>query len=265
MSNILHILNGDATLHGFEQTGLDGDVLVWREVLSQGPLAEDISSAAFWQHRSAWICKAFSETPDGYQTRVIKPLEILSRDYAEINLWFEFDLHCQVNMLGVIMLLNRQTDLTERAIYLICPDTFPGKDNFKGMGELNGEELTYLYDNIRVQLSEYDFELAAEAWGIYTANDAGRLQEWLNNTSFWGSLHILKAAMQAQLKRLQLNKQGLNYIHQKLLDIYNSGAHKRADMYTTFWATEKIYGMGDSEIDIYLQQLTNRGLIDLKD
>jgi hypothetical protein len=265
MNKILHIINGDATLRSFEQTGLDGDILVWREVLSEGPVTEDILSAAFWQHRSAWICKTFKETPTGYQNSVITHLEILSRDYEVINLWFEFDLHCQINMLGVMMLLSRQTDLTERAIYLISPDTFPGKINFKGMGELNGEELTYLYDNIRIQLSAYDFALAAEAWEIYKTGDAVRLQEWLSNTAFWGGLHMLQPAMQAQLKRLQLNAQSLNFIHQKLLDIYNSGVHKRADIYITFWATEKIYGMGDSEIDFYLQQLADRGFISLND
>ena len=264
MSNtILHILNGDATLHSFEQTGIDGDVMVWREVLSEGPLSENITSAAFWQARSEWISKSFDETPGGYHDKVIAPLEKLSQPYHEINLWFEFDLHCQVNLLGVLQLLAQHTDLSAPAIYLICPAEYPGMENFKGMGELNEKQLEYLFDNIRVQLSEYDFVLAAEAWAAYVSHDAGKLQHWLNATHFWANLPLLRPAMEAHLKRLLINADGLNYIQQKLLYIYNSGIQTRTAIYHTFWDTEKIYGMGDEELNSYLDQLAEKGLIQL--
>jgi hypothetical protein len=67
--------------------------------------------------------------------------------------------------------------------------------------------------------------------------------------------------MQAHLKRLLTNANGLNYIHQKLLDIYKSGITNKHEIYITFWETEKIYGMGDKELDIYLNHLTKRGYI----
>lgn len=162
--NILHILNGDSTLQGFEQTGLDGDIMVWREMLSEGPLEENISSASFWKNREEWISGAFNENNEKYQQKMLDELTKLSEQYDEINLWFEFDLHCQANLLGVIAYLQQKIDLSAPAIYLICPGDFPGKEDFRGMGELNGEELEYLYDNIREQLNEKDFSIAAQAW-----------------------------------------------------------------------------------------------------
>ena len=263
MASILHILNGDSTAHSFYETGLDGDVLVWREVLSQGPLVEDISSAAFWNARSEWICGGFNETPDNYAENVIKPLEKLSEPYEEINLWFEFDLHCQCNLLGVMMMIAKRVDLSEQAIYLICPDEFPEKPNFKGMGELNGEELEYLYDNIRVQLNEFDFTLAGEAWSLYMSGDDRGLEKWLNENTFWSNLSLLKPALIAHLARIRVNKSGLNHIEQKLLDIYNYGIKDKPSIYNAFWQTEKIYGMGDLEINIYLKRLADKGLISL--
>lgn len=255
MSNILHILNGDSTLLSFERTGIDGDVLVWREVLSEGPLLENIESAAFWRERTEWITETFGESAESYQHNVVEPLALLSEPFTGINLWFEFDLHCQVNMLGVMMLLTQQTDLTERNFYLICPDSFPGKPDFRGMGELTGSELEYLYDNIRVQLSDYDFELATEAWDIYITKDALQLESWLAVDRFWGSLHSLKQAFEAHLKRLQIDADGHNYIEQKLLAIYNSGIIERSSIYQEFWKTEPIYGMGDMELNTYLNKL----------
>lgn len=260
--NILHILNGDSTNYGFEQTGLEGDVLIWREVLSEGPLEKTISSAHFWRVRQEWIEGAFNETPDKYQHKMLDQLSILSGQYDEINLWFEFDLHCQVNLLGIMAYLEQKTDLSAPAIYLICPGDYPGKADFRGMGELNGEELEYLYDNIREQLSDEDFAIAGQAWAAYVTGDASTLNSFLSATDFWGSLHFLKPALQAQLKRLELNQQGLNYIEQKLLGIYNSGIKTTAELYLEFWKTEKIYGMGDAEVGLYLKRLYDKKLID---
>lgn len=263
MSTILHILNGDSTAYSFGETGLDGDILVWREVLSQGPLQEDISSGAFWSARSEWICDGLNETPENYLENVVNPLAKLNEPYEEINLWFEFDLHCQANLLGVLNMLLKRTDLSAPAIFLICPGEFPGKHIFSGMGELNGEELEYLYDNIRVQLSEADFAIAEQAWKLYVSGDADALEKWLNENTFWGSLSLLKPAMQAHLGRVRVNENGLNAIEQKLLDIYNSGIKTKHGIYHTFWQTEKIHGMGDLEIDIYLRRLADKQLITL--
>lgn len=261
--NILHILNGDSTLRSFEDTGLEGDRLVWREILSEGPLEADISSASFWRARASWIGKTFRETPEDYLTAMMGELSKLGEPYDEINLWFEFDLHCQANLLGVLNYLIKKTDLSAPAVYLICPEDFPGKENFMGMGELNGEELEYLYDTIRTQLGEPDFTLAAEAWLVYVSQNAGRLQRFISGTAFWGNLSALKPALEAQLRRLQLDKDGLNGVEKKLLDIYNGGAKTKREIYRAFWKTEKIYGFGDLQIDIYLKSLEEKGLIRL--
>src|ERR1700733_12383061 len=110
--SILHILNGDSTAISFEETGLDGDILVWREVFSEGPVEEDVTSASFWRNRSEWICKGVNETPENYQHNVLDQLAKLEGSYDEINLWFEFDLHCQANLLGVMNYLKQKTDLS---------------------------------------------------------------------------------------------------------------------------------------------------------
>src|SRR6185312_16532082 len=100
--NILHILNGDSTLRGFQETGLEGNTMVWRESLSEGPLEADISSAGFWRDRANWIGKTYRESPEDYLATMMNELSKLGEPYDEINLWFEFDLHCQANLLGVL-------------------------------------------------------------------------------------------------------------------------------------------------------------------
>ncbi|MFD1257210.1 DUF1835 domain-containing protein [Mucilaginibacter terrae] len=259
--NQLHILNGDATLTGFNQTGLDGEVLVWREVFSEGPLSVRLD-ADFWTRRANWISNAFEDAAGSYQENVLLELEKLNEPYEEINLWFEFDLHCQVNLLGVMQLLKQEVNLTAPALYLICPDSFPGVENFKGMGQLNGDQLEDLYDT-RLHLTEYDFIIATEAWKTYIQFDAEALQQWIDATPFWGSLHLLKPALEAQVKRLQVSSGGLNFIEQKLLQFYQNGIATRNGLYQSFWSEAPIYGMGDAELDIYLKRLEDKLLIKL--
>ncbi|MCC8410734.1 DUF1835 domain-containing protein [Mucilaginibacter sp. UR6-1] len=261
MEKQLHILNGDAMLHGFNGTGLGGDVLVWREILSEGPVTEDISSAAFWEARGKWISESFNEPAESYKIKVIDEIGKLSCPYSQITLWFEFDLHCQINLLGALNLLRLQSNLSEPAIYLVCPAEYPGKPDFKGLGELNGSELDYLYDSIRVQLTDYDLTLAAEAWAAYCTAEAEKIEAFITGTPFWANLPLLKPSFEAHLKRLQTNSRGLNYIEQQLLDIYNSGKTTKPDIYAAFWAQNNIYGLGDTAIDLYLNKLQQKGLI----
>lgn len=262
MNSILHILNGDAALDGFEQTGLEGDVMVWREVFSEGPLREDILSAAFWNARRDWIGRTFDAPEDDYQHKVLDELEKLNGPYTEINLWFEFDLHCQVNLLGILEMLTLKTDMSAPAIYLVCLADCVQFDNKKGLGELNGRQFEELYD-ARERLNEWELGLAADAWKLYVSNDKAGLEKWLNENTFWGGMPLLKPALMAHLKRLQINGDGLSYLEQKLLDIYNAGAGTKAAIYAAFWQTEAIFGMGDLEIDLYLDKLKAKGLISL--
>ncbi|WP_345950280.1 DUF1835 domain-containing protein [Mucilaginibacter sp. PAMB04274] len=260
--NHLHIINGDATLNGFNQTGLDGDVLVWREVFSEGPLAVTLD-AEFWSKRAEFVAQTFKDAPGNYQEMILQELEKLSEPYDDITLWFEFDLHCQVNLLGIMQLLQQHVDLSVPQIYLVCPDDFPDVTNFKGMGQLNGEQLESLYDN-RLHLTDYDFTLATEAWQKYITGNVHELQQWIDENPFWGSMHLLKPALQAHVKRLQQNEDGLGYIEQKLLQLYKNGISSRAAVFEAFSNELPIYGMGDAEVDAYLNRLINKGLIALE-
>lgn len=262
MNNVLHILNGDATWQGFNQTGIAGDVMIWREIFSEGPLTDKLD-ASFWRTRQQWMQQAFGIPEADYKEKVLQEMEKLNRPYNEINIWFEFDLHCQMNMLGVMHLLRQQSDLNERALFLICPAGVEGVTDFRGMGQLNAEQLEHLFDN-RIQLTPYDFTLAAEAWNAYLSNDAGVLEQWLHRVSFWGSLHLLKPAMQAHLRRLITNAQGLNYIEETLVDLWNRGHHTITQLYNEFSRGNSIYGMGDREVERYISKLQQKGLITLE-
>jgi len=49
MNNIIHVLNGDSTVQILAKSGIQGDVIVWRELLCEGPVNFTVGSDEFWK------------------------------------------------------------------------------------------------------------------------------------------------------------------------------------------------------------------------
>jgi hypothetical protein len=251
----IHILNGDATLNIFKETNIEGDILVWREILAEGP----VSKTDLWAVRSKYICNTFGGNAEDYAQGVINEAERLKHlnDYDEIVLWFEYDLVCQINLTYILSVLN-QTFEADQIISLICPDHIEGLPNFKGLGELNAEQLKQLLPT-KVALQKSDLELATEVWDLYVENDPTKINAYLGKD--FGNLSLLKKALKAHLLRFPKAGNQLNYIDEVLLDIINSGTTSKTEIYNQFWAKEPIFGMGDLQLDYALNKLQERGLI----
>lgn len=252
MSKTLHILNGDSTFHTFKETGLTGDTLVWREMLSEGP----VSAQNLWETRAKWINEVYGESLSGYQEKVLSTVRKLKKldQYDELVLWFEYDLFCQINLIGILNILNQNAELP--TIYLICPREIEGLPNFRGLGELNAMQLTNLWPS-RIKLNKLDLNLASEAWNLYVANNPVAIEAFLDRD--FGQLPLLKNALRAHLLRFPKAPKQLNHIEETLLQIIDSGIHSKSAIYQAFWSKEPIYGMGDLQIDHILQQLQAKG------
>ena len=251
----LHILNGDATLVIFKQTSFEGDILVWREVLAEGP----VSKTDLWATRAKWISSTFGDTESNYTNKVLDEVEKLkdAKAYDELILWFEYDLVCQINLIYILSVLkNLETE--NLPIYLICPDRFEGIANFRGLGELNATQLTQLYSS-RYKLDTSDLSIASRAWNSYTENNPNAIQTLLQED--FDNLPLLKNALTAHLLRFPNPDTKLNYIEETLLNIIHKGITKRTEIYKSFWLKESIFGITDLQIDLILDQLVANGFI----
>jgi len=101
---VYHILNGDSLAHKFPNTQIGGNIIVMREALIDGDLSGE-NLHDFWQSRA----KQVGVTEAQYYHRVVSEFEKLMNAPAnsEFNLWFEYDLFCQVNMWFVISTINQ--------------------------------------------------------------------------------------------------------------------------------------------------------------
>lgn len=256
---ILNVLNGDATRHSFEQAGLAGEVLVWDEVLSEGPVPANAAVEEFFAVRARWLAGAFAAGMEEYQNEVLAKYQTLKNytAYDEVVLWYEYDLHCQINLIFLlhVFYLNPNTDRTN--VFLICPDSHPHHPHFAGIGQLTPAELAVLADQ-RIQLHEADLAIASAAWMAYCSSDAGEIEKVLALDS--GNLLHLKPALSAHLTRFEHPGTGLSGLDKVLIHIAEQ-VSGRKELYTKFWESNLIYGMGDAEIDLHVDKLIAAGHI----
>jgi predicted ATP-binding protein involved in virulence len=251
----LHILNGDATAYVFEQTGIKGDTLIWREVLAEGPVFEK----DLWAHRAEWFSDTFGEKTEDYFHKVLGEASRLSniQNFNEVVLWFEFDLVCQINLIYILSVLTATCDPAQ-PITLICPEKIDGVANFRGLGQLSSDQLKELFLS-RTKLEKKDLVFAAEAWQLYVKNDYAQIEAFLKRD--FGNLGLLKNALMAHLTRFPDPESKLNKIEKLLLAIIAEIGNNRSNIYEAFWNRAPIYGITDLQLGFELDKLKEKGLL----
>lgn len=145
-----HILNGDSLKEQFPDN-IKGEFIVARECLVDGNV-EGTDLSELYHTRAQFISGNYGgyEAKDYYNKTVpeFQKIQNITAE-SEINLWFEDDLFCQVNLWFVINLIYE--NYKNQSVFLIRPKT-SFEYNFGGM---NKEELLTEFQNkIKIEFSE---------------------------------------------------------------------------------------------------------------
>lgn len=177
---MLHITNGDCAANLIKQTGLPGDILAWRDMLYEGPVPAALSSFELLNVRAEFLAQW-----NGWVTKEEVLTQFITRDetlanfhkYSHIILWFEHDLYDQLQLIQILNWFQKQSlDSTE--LSLICINHFPGIESFKGLGQLNPEQMRSLYET-RQPVSTEQLLLAASAWVAFCSPNPSAIEEFL--------------------------------------------------------------------------------------
>lgn len=237
---IYHILNGDALAYSFPEAKIEGDIIVAREGLIDGSLSGD-NLQEFWQSRAAYM--GLSETE--YHSKVVNEFEkiMLAPDNSVFNLWFEYDLFCQVNMWFVLSIIN-SLPIKKKvfAVYTSHLDK-TSKQFWNGFGPANSTELNLCYAD-RIAFSETDIKMGQELWQAYKTGNL----EALKNLSTHQSLAFpyLQEVVKAHIDRFP--KDGTKGRPEKVIeDITKNISTNFHKAFKEFWERESIYGFGDTQ------------------
>jgi hypothetical protein len=171
----LHVTSGDIAGKSLETSGVCGDVLVWHDILYDGPRKPG------WPDEQTLEARArFIETQTGGDLPFAGILETFRHQYeklaeaatqSRIILWFDACLFDQ-SMLAHILTCLKKCHATNTE--LICVELFPGIDPFHGLGQLSPEQFVPLLETSRT-VTEEQFSFAVEADRSFATQDKSRL------------------------------------------------------------------------------------------
>ena len=251
---MLHILNGDSTEHTLKQSSVAGEYFSFRDALINGPTPGDADGEE-WRHlRARHLAESYGVDLAVCERDLTTQEETLSSfsQHEEVVLWFEHDLFCQLNLLYLLDWFAH-VELAQTRLSLINIGEFPGRDNFRGLGELNMDELASLFPQ-RKEVSAGKLALAASAWAAYRSSDPTKIEALLETDT--SSLPFLKSAFEAHLRRFPSTRNGLGRIENTGLTLIDTGPEKFIDLFPKFATAEPVYGLGDAQLWLDLRGLS---------
>jgi hypothetical protein len=233
-----HILTGDILAQSFAKLQIDGETIVSRECLIEGSL-EGGNLPGFWQTRAEFIKSAYQESEESYNQKVKSEYEKLLAFAPDdtANLWFEYDLFCQVNMWFTLYLLN-QSNISN--IYRIAPTVRNKNDLWQGFGGLNQIQLTKCFTE-KVQFEKDDISLGVNLWQAYKSGNLTELQQLSKIESH--CFPYLKDVCAAEIARKTESRP-----EKTLKEIEATGVSNFHELFSEFSKKEGVYGFGDSQV-----------------
>jgi len=237
----VHVLPGDAVADEFKKTDIEGEVIVCRECLVVGPIEAD-TPFEFWDERARFILAEYGEDEIAFHERVADELEKL-RDIepgTEVNLWFEYELFCSVNLWFCIsMLIDTGAD-----IFRVEPATRGLDDRWQGFGGLDAAPLQECFAK-RKQLSSEDIVLGGDLWNAFRKGDNERLRTIAASASdrFPYVIEVCEAAIDRNTRPIEI-----------LSDITSEGMIDPEETFIKFTRRAGVYGYGDLQVQRLLDQ-----------
>ena len=213
-----------------EAAGIPGRCSIWADVLYEGPVPAGLSDAELVEVRKQFLAGPADHTGLAWagSDPTLDPVNDLRRwrsvieaheDYDELILWFEHDLFDQLNLIQLLPWIRDRLPAT-KPVSLICIGSFPGRPDFKGLGELTPEELAPLLDT-RERISDAQYELARRAWLAFRAPTPERLDQLRREDM--SALPYLAAALTRFLQEFPWTSDGLSRTERRLLALASEG------------------------------------------
>ena len=154
-------------------------------------------------------------------------------------LWFEHDLFDQLQLIDALALAVEAGGTPE----LIVVGSFPGKPSFRGLGELNPDELQTLWP-ARAAAGPEALSAATAAWDALRAPEPVALAQWVEHGS--PALPFAGAALQRLLEELPAPGDGLSGTERRALRAIADGAQTPAAAFRAAQDLEEAPFQGDT-------------------
>jgi hypothetical protein len=250
---VLHVTNGDSTAASLLQTTLVERIVVWRDVLHEGPVP-DVADAQLRDVRLRFLTGADREAGMGPERRDFQERDAAlaaGRD-GEYVLWFEADLYDQLQIAQILARLATLRVPAER-ITLVCIGEYLGIAHFGGLGELRPDQLEGLPAAAAVTLSDDALAFARRAWAALRAPDPRGFAEIVATRS--PELRFMPEAFDRLGREYPWTRDGLSLTERRLLAAIAEGAATAGEAFVRGAAREARPYLGDTWAFAALERL----------
>ena len=88
MSRQLHIANGNILAQNILDLGLVGDIVIWREMLCEGPTTYELGTPEFIEIRTNFLNEYYQINPEDYQEKFLMQLhKLLPHVFLILKYW----------------------------------------------------------------------------------------------------------------------------------------------------------------------------------
>jgi hypothetical protein len=255
-TRFLHVANGASTTGTIREAGLPGVLSVWCDVLHDGPVPGGLSDEELLPIRAKFLA---GDSPEAEVAEELMRSRAIIQDtsaYDELVLWYEHDLFDQLNLIQLLALIGQQPPVGKR-VSLICIGSFPGRDSFKGLGELTPAELAPLLD-LRQPVTAAQYALAARAWDAFRASDPRKLEALVRDAAAanLSALPFLAAALRRHLEEFPWTTDGLSRTERRVMQLAEAGPIAFKDAFPRVHDGETAFYIADLSLLAVIERLS---------
>ena len=243
---MLHICSGDSVGVTLQRSALEGDTLAWRDVYHEGPIRSG-ERARVIDARAAFLSACGWGDEDSIRNELLArdaQFADALRDGREVVLWFEHDLYDQLQLVDVLALAG-ETGFDPEQLELIEIGSFPGRPDFRGLGELDAAELESLWPTRRAVTDE-DTVGAQLAWEVIRRADPRGIAQLAVDPP--AGRPFLGPAFGRLLEELPDVNDGLSRTERQLLELLAEGALLTGALFVASQDLEEVPFHGDAWI-----------------
>jgi hypothetical protein len=249
----LHVANGSSTTGLIEAAGIPGTRSIWADPLHDGPVPRELDDAELLEVRRQYLAGPVSSPAWRGSDPSLDPANDLRQwratierhdSYGELILWFEHDLFDQLNLIQVLTWIYRRLPQA-KPVSLVCIGSFPGRPQFKGLGELTPGELASLLD-ARQPVTESQYVLAERAWQAFREPTPEALDAFRDGDT--AALPYLSAAITRFLQEYPWSTDGLSRTERRLLELADGSGISLRKAFPRMHDEERVYYVTDSSV-----------------
>jgi hypothetical protein len=254
-ARFLHVANGTCTTRIIESAGIPGARSIWADPLYEGPVPAGLSDDELLEVRRQylagpgdlkWVAWAGPDPTLDPANDLREWRATIGRheSYDELILWFEHDLFDQLNLIQVLTWIREHLP-SAKPVSLVCIGSFPGRPDFKGLGELTPDELASLVGT-RQPVGREQYELAERAWLAFRAPTPEGLDVLRRDET--PALPYLAPAIHRFLQEYPWTRDGVSRTERRLLELADGDGISLSEAFPRMHDGEKVYYVTDGSV-----------------